>query len=137
MFKAFEFCLPTTGKQVPDGPEWLHEIKYDGYRLRVERDGDRVRLITRNGYDWTKRYPWIVEAALKNRQKQFVIDGEAVSWVWTASLISTRCIPASTTRRSSFAPSTQSRDFRLPPNSGARAEVLRPQLRGHRQTFTG
>jgi hypothetical protein len=37
-----------------------------------------VRLITRGGYDWTKRYPWIVEAALKNRQKRFVIDGEAV-----------------------------------------------------------
>ena len=36
------------------------------------------RLITRNGYDWTKRYPWIIEAAPKNRQKQFVIDGEAV-----------------------------------------------------------
>jgi bifunctional non-homologous end joining protein LigD len=59
-------------------PDWLHEIKYDGYRLRVERDGDLVRLITRGGYDWTKRYPWIVEAALKNRYKQFVIDGEAV-----------------------------------------------------------
>jgi bifunctional non-homologous end joining protein LigD len=37
-----------------------------------------VRLITRNGYDWTKSYPWIVESALKNRMKQFVIDGEAV-----------------------------------------------------------
>jgi hypothetical protein len=37
-----------------------------------------VRLFTRNGYDWTKRYPWIVESALKNRQKHFVIDGEAV-----------------------------------------------------------
>jgi bifunctional non-homologous end joining protein LigD len=37
-----------------------------------------VRLITRNGYDWTKLYPWIAEAALKNRIKQFVIDGEAV-----------------------------------------------------------
>jgi len=37
-----------------------------------------VRLITRGGYDWTKRYPWIVQAALKNRHKQFVIDGEAV-----------------------------------------------------------
>jgi len=41
-------------------------------------NGDRVRLITRGGYDWTKRFPWIVEAALKNRQKHFVIDGEAV-----------------------------------------------------------
>jgi bifunctional non-homologous end joining protein LigD len=37
-----------------------------------------VRLITRGGYNWTDRYPWIVEAALKNRQKRFVIDGEAV-----------------------------------------------------------
>jgi len=45
---------------------------------RVERDGDRVRLITRGGYNWTDRYPWIVEAALKDRQKRFVIDGEAV-----------------------------------------------------------
>jgi len=53
-------------------------VKYDGYLLRVERNGDRVRLITRGGYDWTKRYPWIVEAALRNRQKHFVIDGEAV-----------------------------------------------------------
>jgi bifunctional non-homologous end joining protein LigD len=78
MFKVFEFCLPTTGKAVPAGPEWLHEIKYDGFRLRVERDGARVRLITRGGYDWTKRFPWIAEAALKNRQKRFVIDGEAV-----------------------------------------------------------
>ena len=74
----FEFCLPTKSTVVPAGPDWLHEVKYDGYRLRVERDGDRVRLITRNGHDWTKRYPWIVESALKNRQRQFVIDGEAV-----------------------------------------------------------
>ena len=37
-----------------------------------------MRLITRGGYNWTDRYPWIVEAALKNRQKRFVIDGEAV-----------------------------------------------------------
>jgi ATP-dependent DNA ligase len=74
----FEFCLPTLGKAVPAGPEWFHEIKFDGYRLRVERDGERVRLFTKRGYDWTLRYPWIVEAALKNRIRQFVIDGEAV-----------------------------------------------------------
>ena len=78
MLKSFEFCIPTRGAKVPAGPEWLHEIKCDGYRLRLERNGDRVRLITRGGYDWTKRFPWIVEAGLKNRQKQFVIDGEAV-----------------------------------------------------------
>ena len=78
MSNAFEFCLPTGGTKVPAGPDWFHEIKYDGFRLRVERNGDRVRLITRNGYDWTKRYPWIVEAGLKNRIRQFVIDGEPV-----------------------------------------------------------
>ena len=50
----------------------------DGYRLLVEREGRRVRLITRNGYDWTDRFPWVVEAALKNKQQRFVIDGEAV-----------------------------------------------------------
>jgi bifunctional non-homologous end joining protein LigD len=52
----FEFCIPTTSKVVPAGAEWFREIKYDGYRLRVERDGDRVRLITRGGYDGTRRF---------------------------------------------------------------------------------
>jgi bifunctional non-homologous end joining protein LigD len=78
MRSTFDFCLPTQATIVPHTPDWLHEVKYDGYRLRLERDGDRVRLITRGGYDWADRYPWIVEAALKNRFKQFVIDGEAV-----------------------------------------------------------
>ena len=78
MPRTFDFCIPTRSTSVPATPDWLHEVKYDGYRLRLERDGDRVRLITKGGYNWTERYPWIVEAALKNRNKQFVIDGEAV-----------------------------------------------------------
>jgi ATP-dependent DNA ligase len=78
MFQSFEFCIPSKSASVPVGEDWLHEVKYDGYRLRLERDCDRVGLITRGGYNWTDRYPWIVEAALKNRQKRFVIDGEAV-----------------------------------------------------------
>jgi bifunctional non-homologous end joining protein LigD len=69
MFKAFEFCLPTGATAVPDGPDWVHEVKYDGYRLRLERDGRHVRLITRGGY---------VEAARKVRRDRFVLDGEAV-----------------------------------------------------------
>jgi len=78
MLSTFEFCLPTSATSVPDHPVWLHEVKYDGYRLRLERDGNRVRLITRCGYNWADRYPWIVETARKNRHRQFVIDGEAV-----------------------------------------------------------
>ena len=75
----FEFSLPTRATIVPSGPDWLHEIKFDGYRLRLERDGDRVRLITRGGYNWTSRYRWIVEAARKTRKTQFLLDGEAVT----------------------------------------------------------
>src|SRR5262249_39985588 len=78
MFEPFEFCIPTRGIKVPSSPDWLHEIKYDGYRMMVIREDDRVRLITRGGDDWSKLYPWVVESALKNRYKQFVIDGEAV-----------------------------------------------------------
>ena len=74
----YQPCIPTRGTRVPAGEDWLHEIKHDGYRLIVQRDGDRVRLFTRNGFDWSARYPVIVEAALRNRTKSFVIDGEAV-----------------------------------------------------------
>jgi len=78
MRSTYAPCLPTAGKSVPARPEWVHEVKYDGYRLIVIREDKRVRLVTRNGHDWSSRFPWIVEAALKNRLKHFVIDGEAV-----------------------------------------------------------
>jgi ATP-dependent DNA ligase len=74
----FQPAIPTRGTKVPASPDWIHEVKYDGFRLIVHRDGDRVRLLTRNGHDWSSRYPWIMESALKNRSKHFVIDGEAV-----------------------------------------------------------
>jgi len=75
---AFQPCIPTKAAQVPNRPEWLHEIKHDGYRLIVQRDGKRVRLFTRNAHDWSDRFPLISEAALRNRNSSFVIDGEAV-----------------------------------------------------------
>ena len=75
----FEPCIPTRGTTVPDRPEWIHEIKHDGYRLIVQRKGKRApRLFTRNGHDWSDRFPRIVEAALRNRNSALVIDGEAV-----------------------------------------------------------
>jgi bifunctional non-homologous end joining protein LigD len=73
MSKAFDFCILTRGAKVPHTPDWLHEIKYDCCRLRLERNNDRVGLFTRNGYDWSERYPWIVESALKNRMKIRVV----------------------------------------------------------------
>jgi ATP dependent DNA ligase-like protein len=78
MLIPYEFCLATAGKQVPSGPDWIHEVKHDGYRMLVIRENERVRLFSRNGYDWTGRYPWIVEAAGMIRQNRFVLAGEAV-----------------------------------------------------------
>ncbi|MBR1298540.1 RNA ligase family protein [Bradyrhizobium sp. AUGA SZCCT0042] len=74
----FEPCIPTRGTAVPSGRDWFHEIKHDGYRLIVQRDGKTVRLWTRNGNDWSTRYPGILEAALRHRASRFVLDGEAV-----------------------------------------------------------
>jgi hypothetical protein len=62
---------PDQVPSVPAGPDWLHEIKYDGYRLGVERIGERVKLISKGGYNWTKRFPWIVEACWPADRMEF------------------------------------------------------------------
>jgi hypothetical protein len=46
------FSLPSPSQKPPSGSAWVHEIKHDGYRLIARRDGKRVRLYTRRGYDW-------------------------------------------------------------------------------------
>src|SRR5215813_10192465 len=70
-------CRPTVASRPPTGPCWAHELKHDGYRLQIHiRDG-RVRLYTRNGADWSKRYPRIVAAAARIKGSA-IIDAEAV-----------------------------------------------------------
>jgi bifunctional non-homologous end joining protein LigD len=71
-------CLPSKASRPPSGPLWVHEIKHDGYRLMVRRDGVRVRCFTRNGHDWADRFPAIVDAAKRIKTASFLIDGEAV-----------------------------------------------------------
>jgi ATP-dependent DNA ligase len=71
-------CIPTRAHKPPAGPDWVHEIKHDGYRLQVRRDGEAVRLFTRRGYDWTARYPAIAATAAQLRARSFTLDGEAV-----------------------------------------------------------
>jgi bifunctional non-homologous end joining protein LigD len=70
-------CIPTRTNRVPSGPGWVHEIKHNGYRLQVRRDGDAVRLFTRR-YDWTGRYPAIAVTATLLRARSFTLDAEAV-----------------------------------------------------------
>ena len=77
---VIEPCLPSPGEQPPTGPDWVHEIKHDGYRLMARRDALSVgiRLLTRNGHDWASRYPLIVRAVNKLKVRSCLIDGEAV-----------------------------------------------------------
>jgi bifunctional non-homologous end joining protein LigD len=82
---VYQPCIPTHAATVPIGPDWLHEIKHDGYRLMVQREGNQVRLFTRRGFDWSDRFPRIIEAARRLRALSFVIDGEAV-WLDEAGL---------------------------------------------------
>jgi bifunctional non-homologous end joining protein LigD len=71
-------CIPTRAVKPPAGPGWVHEIKHDGYRLQVRREGEAVRLFTRRGYDWSGRYPAIAVTAMLLRARSFTLDGEAV-----------------------------------------------------------
>jgi bifunctional non-homologous end joining protein LigD len=73
-----EPCISTTVAKVPPGDEWLHEFKWDGYRLMVHVDHGRVSLLTRNGFDWTERFPTIAKAAAELQVASAYIDGEAV-----------------------------------------------------------
>src|SRR5256885_16466570 len=72
-----EPCRPSKATKPPSGPLWVHEIKHDGFRLLVRREGLRVRCFTRNGYDWADRFPAIVQAASRINTESFPIDGEA------------------------------------------------------------
>jgi ATP-dependent DNA ligase len=69
---------PVLASKPPSGVDWVHEIKHDGYRLVVRRDGPTVRLCSRNACDWTARLAAIAAAAKLIKAKSFTIDGEAV-----------------------------------------------------------
>jgi bifunctional non-homologous end joining protein LigD len=76
-----EPCLPSPADKPPTGPDWVHEIKHDGYRLMARREPIAVgiRLLTRNGHDWARRYPLIVQAVKALKVRSCLIDGEAVA----------------------------------------------------------
>jgi bifunctional non-homologous end joining protein LigD len=58
--------------QPPDRPEWLHEVKFDGYRMHAGLDQGAVRLLTRTGFDWTHKYPAIAAALASLSARQCV-----------------------------------------------------------------
>ena len=70
--------LATLAEEAPEGEDWVHEIKYDGYRLMAAVSGSRVRLYTRSGQDWTHRFRTVAEDLAKRDLPTCLLDGEVV-----------------------------------------------------------
>src|SRR6202158_5769195 len=63
-------------KQAPDGPDWLHALKLDGYRMHARLHAGRVNVLTRRGNDWTDKYPAIADAVSALPAQNAYLDGE-------------------------------------------------------------
>jgi bifunctional non-homologous end joining protein LigD len=71
-------CLPTRVMSPPSGENWIHEIKFDGFRLMAQREGTSIRLQTKQGADYTKRYIRIAEGLSRLKVSSLVLDGEVM-----------------------------------------------------------
>lgn len=76
MLRFIKPQLATLGSKAPSGDQWLHEIKFDGYRVQIQLHAGRKRVFTRTGLDWTKRFSVI--AGSLDIPGQAIIDGEIV-----------------------------------------------------------
>jgi len=74
----FEFQLARLHHDAPKGGEWLHEVKYDGYRMLAWRNGDELQLLSRNRLDWTDKLPGVARAIRALKCRACVLDGELV-----------------------------------------------------------
>ena len=63
-------------EQAPDGSDWLHELKLDGYRMHTRLDAGRVQILTRRANDWTNKYPAIARDIARLPVKNVYLDGE-------------------------------------------------------------
>jgi bifunctional non-homologous end joining protein LigD len=71
-------CLATLADKAPESGNWVHEIKFDGYRLQARLAHGKVKLLTRKGLDWTPKFPVVAEAVAKLPAETALIDGEVV-----------------------------------------------------------
>ncbi len=72
------FMNPTLVEEAPEGDDWIHEIKYDGYRSQIRIEDGDVTIFTRNGFDWTEKYAPVARAAQSLPAITAIIDGEMV-----------------------------------------------------------
>ena len=78
-FRFIQPCSPIRTKEVPAGDGWLHEVKFDGYRVQAHKVGSRVLIYSRNEHDFTERFPSIAQLLHELPDKTAVLDGEVVA----------------------------------------------------------
>lgn len=72
-------ALATAIERVPSGKRWIHEIKFDGYRVQVHLANEAIKVYTRRGHDWTRRFKKVADDAWHIKASSAVIDGEIVA----------------------------------------------------------
>ena len=80
--QALAFCEPMLAKlvkELPEGPQWQYEVKWDGYRIQAVKDGQEVRLSSRRGNDFTKRFAPVAKAVAGIKADKAILDGEVVA----------------------------------------------------------
>jgi ATP-dependent DNA ligase len=78
-FRFIPPCSPIRAEVVPTGDGWVHEVKFDGYRVQAHKIGSRVVVFSRNGHDFTDRFPFIAQLLQELPAKAAVLDGEVVA----------------------------------------------------------
>ncbi|MER9387752.1 hypothetical protein [Mesorhizobium sp. M0019] len=73
-----EPLFPTLVEKPPEGDDWIHEVKFDGYRSQIVTDVGGVRIFTRRGLDWTSKYRDLAKAAAELELESAIIDGEII-----------------------------------------------------------
>jgi bifunctional non-homologous end joining protein LigD len=79
-------CQPTLRPEPPSGDGWVHEVKFDGFRIQVHKEGKDVALFSRGGTDWTDRYRAISDAAARLPVSAIVLDAELTAHKLDGSL---------------------------------------------------
>ena len=69
-FRFIQPCSPIRAKEVPAGDAWLHEVKFDGYRVQAHKVGSQMVICSRNGHDFTERFPPIDSCCTSSQPKR-------------------------------------------------------------------
>ena len=72
--------VPVLKSRPPSGDRWIHEIKFDGWRAQLHKRGERVVIFSRNGHDFTHRFPEIRDSIACLATHTAIVDAEIIAW---------------------------------------------------------